>query len=99
MGIASSCAKAGPVKYLQMPSSGLPQAVYKENSCGGNSPQPQSPYCLGEPGDPVGLVFVTGVTHSQYPVSRKAWGCVCVRVCLVKGICDNHHRETFGIFL
>lgn len=64
MGIASSCAKAGLAKYLQMLSSGLLQAVCKEKNCGVNSSQLQSPYCLGEPGDPGGLAFVTGVTCS-----------------------------------
>lgn len=73
-GIASSCAKAGLAKYLQMLSSGLSQVACKK-SCGGNSTQLKSSSCprgLGKPGDSTGLV--SGVMHNQWSVSRKRRG-------------------------
>lgn len=69
MGTASSCAKAGVAKYLQMLSSGLSWGV-REKSCGGNSRQPKPsshPRVLGEAGNPMGLVF--GVMHNKWSVS------------------------------
>lgn len=70
MGIASSSAKVGLAKYLQMLSSGLSWGARKEKTCGGNSLQLRSPHRVPIVWESQGTLGACVWSHAQSVVCR-----------------------------